>query len=922
MSGVARVLAVGVFVSLAAARPPAKGPADPPVEQLVAELGDDDFATREAAQRELWKRGAAAIPALEKAANDPDPEVARRARDLLDKFSWGILPDTPPDVLKLIARFQGGSAGERQAVLVELLGKGKPGRAVVRAVLAKDIPAETRRPVLAHLDALLRREVPVMMFDGRADDAADLISLHAAGTTPEGAADYAAFRVLQNTLPAATADAEAAAKTARNPAAARMVLAHLYRADRQWAKARAAAADYPAAAEEGVGTAVERLHEEEGNWAALRDAKHPRANMPEALHLSLLRLAGDEKEFEAAAGRVKADADGSGSRDLVRDAAFALLLNNKAPDATDLLVRNRSNLGLLSEVLIAQMRFKDALELLGPGKNDAVPAGEQLEFNLRRARLLVLTGRRDEGVQLFAQVAEGFRAPQPDNPQDAAAVPMSRRSILRSEMRVGLRDLAGEHAALFLTADGQTGPDRREGESVFEVLFGLDATAAETLYWALRAKKIPGDAAGGTMKRVRELLAGTAPPAAVDEALKALGEAEIAPRVPPVPAAPQGGPAADEVGRIHQLAATAAVCRAAKRDAEAETALVAAAELATDRPGVSGPRSWVFGLSDASRPWLELGDFLSDRGRFRDAAAKFEAGWRRFPDQPLLLFLSGKALRKAGDEKEGRRRTELSHWVSLGSERVRGRFLDELVRRGEGAAAKRETDLLLRACWARDHHYGNVINQAARASALTKDFATAGACVQRSLLVLMRTPELYFVELSAYLTVPHDMLIFRARALLAAGKVDEAMVRARACLKVTPGHIDLVCGMVPELEKRGRKAEADELFAAAWGAYRKMLADYPDSPAARGALATLAAHCRRERDRGLAYAKEAVKADPLSPGFREALAELHFAGGDRDAALAVMTKLADEHPRSRLYRRQLARYKTAAFDSPWPDTEE
>ena len=324
----------------------------------------------------------------------------------------------------------------------------------------------------------------------------------------------------------------------------------------------------------------------------------------------------------------------------------------------------------------------------------------------------------------------------------------------------------------------------------------------------------------------------------------------------------------------------------------------------------------------SGRPWLELGDFLYDRGRFADATARFEAGWKRFPDQPLLLFLSGKALVKAGNIQEGDRRIELSHWVSLGNERVRGRFLDELVRRGEAKAAKRETELLLRACWSRDFYFGNVMNQAARASVLNKDFATAERCIQRSLMVLMRIEGVHFVEVSAYLNVPHDMLIYQARGLLGAGKVDEAITLARECLKVTPGHLELISGMVPELEKRNRKKEADELFGFGWSVYQKMLKDYPDSPTARGALAALGANCRRNLDESLIFAKGAVAADPASVGFRETLAEVHFRRGDREAALAVMTKLSAEHPRNRFYRRQLTRYKSGDITSPLPEIED
>ena len=151
-------------------------------------------------------------------------------------------------------------------------------------------------------------------------------------------------------------------------------------------------------------------------------------------------------------------------------------------------------------------------------------------------------------------------------------------------------------------------------------------------------------------------------------------------------------------------------------------------------------------------------------------------------------------------------------------------------------------------------------------------------------------------------------------------KLETAIEQARACLKVTPGHLELVSGVVPELEKRGRKAEADELFGVAWSAYTRVLADHPESASARNSLATLGANCRRELDKALRYAEEAVAADPVSVGYRETLAEVRFRRGERDEALAVMTGLSGENPRSRFYRRQLARYRSGDPASPLPDT--
>jgi tetratricopeptide (TPR) repeat protein len=899
-----------------------KKTSEPSIDELIAGLAHPAFAVRERAQRELWKRGAAAVPALEKAARDEDPEVAKRARDLLDKFGWGILPDTPGEVVSLIRKFQGATPEDRKAALTQLLRKGPPGVAAVRAILLRDLPPETRKALVEHLTAQLRREVPLLLYDKKLDDAAALLALHTLDGTAEGVADYAAFQALRGTLPAAIAEAEAAVKAGRHPTAAKLVLAHLYRAHGDWAKARDAVAEFPR--QPNGSSLVEMLLEEEGNWAGLADAGVPLpANLPDALDLTLQRLAGRKPAFDESLKRVLNSVSDVTDRELVREAAYSLLLNHRAAEATELLTEKRQNLGLLAEMLIGQLRYKEALDLQ-PAKAGGSSLVEKTEFDVRRARVLATLGQREAAVQLFGQVAESFRGP-PDRMSNSEQREREIRTLLRTELRVGLKDLAGEHAAAFLTADVErlrrdTGAS---SESLFEVLFTTDAVAAETLFGALRDSKIPSDSAGATMKRVRDLLGGTAPKAAVDEAVKALGgdapprpPATVDPPLDDLPVMPAEARASQR--KANRLLAAATILRMAKRYTEAEADYVAAAELAVEGPG--GLRAWAFGVSDAARPWVELGEFLIDRGRLLDAAAKLEAGWKRFPDQPLLLFLSGQAMVKAGHADEGRRRIELSHWVGLGNERARGRFLDELVRRAEANTAKRETELVLRACWPRDFHFGNVMNQAARASVLAKDFATAERCVQRSLFVLMRMERVYFVDASAYFSVPHDMLVFHARALLGAGKIDEAMEQARACLKVTPGHLELISGMVPELDKLGRKKEADELFGLAWSAYTKVLAEYPESPTARGSLANLGANCRRELDKSLVYAKEAVAADPTSVPHREALAEVHFRRGERAEALAVMTKLADEQPRSRYYRRLLVRYRDGDVASPLPDT--
>jgi hypothetical protein len=53
------------------------------IDSLINQLGSEQFAEREAADRELTRYGERALPALRKAARSPDAEVRRRVKELL-----------------------------------------------------------------------------------------------------------------------------------------------------------------------------------------------------------------------------------------------------------------------------------------------------------------------------------------------------------------------------------------------------------------------------------------------------------------------------------------------------------------------------------------------------------------------------------------------------------------------------------------------------------------------------------------------------------------------------------------------------------------------------------------------------------------------------------------------------------------------
>ena len=68
---------------LAAEPTPPPRPAAPNFEAWIDDLGDSDYHKREQALHKLQSQGIAALPALRKAANHPDPEIRRRVVDLI-----------------------------------------------------------------------------------------------------------------------------------------------------------------------------------------------------------------------------------------------------------------------------------------------------------------------------------------------------------------------------------------------------------------------------------------------------------------------------------------------------------------------------------------------------------------------------------------------------------------------------------------------------------------------------------------------------------------------------------------------------------------------------------------------------------------------------------------------------------------------
>jgi tetratricopeptide (TPR) repeat protein len=376
-----------------------------------------------------------------------------------------------------------------------------------------------------------------------------------------------------------------------------------------------------------------------------------------------------------------------------------------------------------------------------------------------------------------------------------------------------------------------------------------------------------------TMKRLRDLLGGKATEAEIT-ALGAAAEQQT-----------KGLPPEEREALLLGLAAVAA---AAKHEALATTYLEKVAE------------------RGSATALLRLGDGLAARKEWAAAAERYAQAWGKDPNDPLPLFLRGHALARAGREKDGARWMERARLLPLGNEPARHAFAEALADRGLADEARRERDLLVKVCLPDSYYGGDALRQSALEAAARRDDLRAADLHEQAMLRCLGA-RISFAESGAYVAVPQAIHRHRALGLLAAGRLDEARKEIALCEAALPGDVDLPCLAVPALEGLGRQKEADELFDRCRALHEKLCQDYPKSAREHNALAWLSACCRRDLDKGVEHAQQAVALAPDAAGYHDTLGEVYFQRGDRDKALAAARKSVELDPKSAYYQRQLKR---------------
>jgi tetratricopeptide (TPR) repeat protein len=567
-----------------------------------------------------------------------------------------------------------------------------------------------------------------------------------------------------------------------------------------------------------------------------------------------------------------------------------LLVNGRISDGIDLMYQHDKASGL--QLLCSRSEYREALgragpdeaallgpnwlALLGTGSANDERAAEGFRLGCEMVRILHRLGEKEKARDLLATLVAVA-----DRDKDAKGVLLASLSVC--EIELGFSEAAAEHVARLLARH----PDQARG--VFTKMFPGQFEIADVLWRAL-CGEYAGEKEAALLGRLQKLLAAGAPAAGQSDELRKLGarlEMELR--------------SATKDARGAPLLALASFCQSRGHD-----------ELA----GLYAEKAAAEALPPDSL--LKVGNVFADQKRWDRAARAYENAWSKDCRNAAALYLLGHARLQSGKQSEGRRQMELALLLPLGDSMCRYHLIETLKRLGLQDEVIRQCKLTLATGPFGDWAGGQALERLGNDASLRGDRLAAADCWERFALGLLQ-PNTFLLDNRGYLILPFRVHASRGRGLLKAGKIAEALEELRQAEAAIPGNVEFVLGVVPELEKAGRKAEADALFQRAAALHEDLCREFPRSAGHHNDLAWLAASLDRELDKALAHARRAVELEPDRAAYLDTLAEVHFRRGDRDEAARLMKRCIELDPKNDYFRKQLDRFQattTGRLENP------
>ncbi|HWE03192.1 MAG TPA: hypothetical protein VG326_12350 [Tepidisphaeraceae bacterium] len=858
-----RIIAV-MFSSLGLA--PARGaPATQPVKEAIVGLGDRDPAVRDRAEKYLRDAGDAAHPALQAAARDPDSETAVRARAILRLTAIPAPPiSTHDDAAEpSIIRYRASAPAAKRDTISNMSSMLGGVRALAELWLLETDP-ELRAAIFQELRQRPAEAASALLSAGNVASAELLLQSAVDKKEPGAISSYVAYCLCRRTLDDAIR--RWSARGAHDPADAwaEEVLSALYRAKGD----AASALRYAQASDDRLFIRQTRLWS--GDWAPLAaDVRNDHAGAQNWGSLSFLAAldvaANDSKSLDIDLAALKALAPAQASVHLVSN---VLTLAGKPDEGAAFCVSSREYAAAY-EQFMARDRFDEAAALLADHDADASPAAVLLRC--AAAKLLARNGKISQATSLIERVAADM------GPPHAAGLDLA---LAEAEREAGMTERAWKRLA-----DGAELLSRGTARFSYVAFPPRGDTVDWNALWYAAQIQNPNRprTPRQVFDRIRRAYDRSMP---IEELMMAIDGVDLSSTAyrPYVGLAWEAAQRMIEAGNEAEGIKFAEQCAAQSPDGEL---------------------------------YVDLGDRAALSGDWAGAASRYAAAWHKDPSQPLPLYLNGLALLRCGQATDGRELILLARLLPLGNDYLREELMRGLALRGFDDAAAAEANILILTGQFLSRPVDIALRIAAGRDGEHGQFAAAAGLLQRSVLNFT-AGALAFPEPSMNLYLAASVSRARARDLLAHGQWEAARRQVKACYDLLPGDIEVAIDLVPDLEKLGKKNEADALFAECYEKQQKLCIRFPDSANQHNQIAWLAAKCDRQLDAALEHARRAVELMPKRTSYIDTLAEVYFMRGQYDEAIVEMKKCVAIEPMVWRHRRQIERFeaKKAAPNQP------
>jgi tetratricopeptide (TPR) repeat protein len=856
------------------------------VADWVAKLGHQDLTIRNMASAKLRDKGTAAAAALNRAAKDRDPEVASRARELLEAiFQQPLPPGSDPRLLQMISQAESPQSRLRQSAVSWIARNGHLDRAIWLMERETDEMAKSSMR-LNCLDVQKNELVRLVL----ADDLIGAENLLENRVDSSYVEPLAHFLHVTGKAPARIAKLQADSMLDPQSNDGKLLWSLLkLSGDRkslvEWGKRRGID-------DEEISLAVWGTQD----WSAIVEvlkAETPSDNAYELARIahwgSLVALTRGGNLPEQSQAMERLDALRlSVDETTVLDLASTWIRLGDVDRAVELLKKRNRN--ALAELFIEQGNFRAAFELVGlppttPASRaitwlngqdlndeyiDTYHAAHPVNRGVLFARALHQLGETRVATELLAKASRALT----DEELHWDVV----RKIFAVEFELGIGEAAEQHFVEYLEYRNKI--DEPQAGAITRWETKLPHPGAENwFYRRLLDDKNKSISYRDLIRQARQMYFPAYRPALSDTEWEAVIKAQL--------------PSDKEELYPDQAAALADVYLIRGKTQAAIDLL---------RTSISRP----FHGSD-TRDSHRLIQLYLDEDRRSEAQKTLQELVKVHPNDVVGWWLSNMVDEQLGDRDAADRDRKLAKLMSFGSTSAgNGReWSDSLISMGVFGGAAYEWDILLKQSVRSAFRHTLPHQHLASHYSLTQP---KWALDRFELATAWRINERQPSDFKKLLRWAQDYWACRAAEHQQAGRTREAPEAWLMAAAVIPHNVEFVIAHVPRLQSAGDTASANAIFDRAHQSLTTICTEHKRAAFFHSELARLTGFCNRMLDDGLKFGQIATELDPTNAGYLSNLAEVQFRRGDHAQAMTLAQRASELDPGLRQVREQLRRF--------------